>query len=807
MKKIILFSLFLIFAKFGYGQCNMQNYLTTPLIQLAQYPYTNANAITVSASAPGVPTLQNFTYNCGGNAFAGASPTWWLNAASQTITLTFSQPVCNFTVLVNGTNLGEVFYFNSNNGTISLQNFCSDYSVQPPGNALIYNATSASGTIITVDNPAGATIYYLTHNGTGSGSRISLLDCYVGCIITPPTNTLNCNVVDLFYCPGDQGTVTYTATGSYNVGNIFTAQLSDALGSFASPTNIGSLVSTSLTGSIPITIPPTAAAGTAYRIRVNSSSPFQNGNDNGTDITVYPKPTVTANAVPTNICAGENTTLTGGGANTYTWTGGVINAVPFSPSSSNTYTVTGTDGNGCTHTSAVSILVNPLPIVSANSTPASPICAGESITLSGSGALSYSWTNGVSNNVAFVPNATNTYTVTGTDANNCSNTATIQIVVNPLPILNIAVNPNDSICNGDMVTLTASGTNNYAWTNGISNGVAFSPNATTVYTVTGTDANGCTSSATQNITVNPKPVVNLGPDYDKCVGDSVVLNATQTNPNANYYWQNASTNPTYTAKFSGTYWVQVNIGNCFASDTMKLNIHPFPNSYLGADTTICQGESITLDVSCPNCNYYWTTNETTSSINANTTGYYGVTVNNGFCTSSDTMKLNVTPLPKVDLGPDTAICIGDMVFLDVYKSGASYLWQDLSTKSSYTITAIGNYWVEVTRNGCTGYDAIFVDAAKDCACNLALPNAFTPNADTKNDVLRLLNLKGVELEYFKIYNRWGENVFTTFDPSIGWDGQYLGTNCEVGTYYFVVVYKCSYTGAEKVLKGDVNLIR
>jgi len=116
------------------------------------------------------------------------------------------------------------------------------------------------------------------------------------------------------------------------------------------------------------------------------------------------------------------------------------------------------------------------------------VCSGTSLTLSGSGANSYAWNNGVSNGVAFTPNATQTYTVTGTAANGCTGTSQTTITVNAAPTLSINASAN-TLCSGTSATLTASGASTYAWNNGVSNGVAFTPNATQTYTVTGTAAN------------------------------------------------------------------------------------------------------------------------------------------------------------------------------------------------------------------------------------------------------------------------------------------------------------------------------
>lgn len=127
------------------------------------------------------------------------------------------------------------------------------------------------------------------------------------------------------------------------------------------------------------------------------------------------------------VCQGTSVTLTATGAIIYVWNNGVMNGVSFVPTSTATYTVTGTDANGCINTDQVTVTVSPLPIVNAG--PDQSVCPGASVTLSGSGASSYSWNNGVTNNVPFVPTSTMTYTVTGTSMQGCINTDQVTVFV------------------------------------------------------------------------------------------------------------------------------------------------------------------------------------------------------------------------------------------------------------------------------------------------------------------------------------------------------------------------------------------
>jgi Zn-dependent metalloprotease len=209
-------------------------------------------------------------------------------------------------------------------------------------------------------------------------------------------------------------------------------------------------------------------------------------------VTVNALPTVTANATATAICAGDPVTLTGSGATSYSWNNGVTNGSAFNPSSSVTYTVTGTDGNSCSNQDQITVTVNALPTVTANAT-ATAICAGDPVTLTGSGATSYSWNNGVTNGSAFNPSSSVTYTVTGTDGNNCQSIDQITVTVGTVDATTNTV--------GNTITANASGAT-YQWIDCNSGnpivpaetGQSYTPTANGDYAVIVTQG-GCTDTS------------------------------------------------------------------------------------------------------------------------------------------------------------------------------------------------------------------------------------------------------------------------------------------------------------------------
>jgi hypothetical protein len=215
--------------------------------------------------------------------------------------------------------------------------------------------------------------------------------------------------------------------------------------------------------------------------------------------TVNSLPTVNA-GIDQTICAGTSVTLSGTGANTYSWNNGVSNGNVFTPISTTTYTLTGTNTTtGCTSTDQVVVTVNALPQI--NGGPDQELCQGQSTTLFGSGADTYSWNNGINNGVGFLPTATQEYVVVGTNTTNgCTNSDTVAVTVNSLP--NVSAGSDLTICKGDTVILTGNGAINYSWNNNVIDGQEFVPASTQTYQVTGTDNNNCSNSDSVTITVN-----------------------------------------------------------------------------------------------------------------------------------------------------------------------------------------------------------------------------------------------------------------------------------------------------------------
>jgi hypothetical protein len=234
-------------------------------------------------------------------------------------------------------------------------------------------------------------------------------------------------------------------------------------------------------------------------------------------------------------CNNQAITLNGSGAINYFWNQNVTNGVPFTPTSNGTYLVTGFNANGCSQWDETNVSIGQLSI---NAGQDLSVCQGDTVTLNATGAQNYTWNNAISNNVPFVVNQSGTFIATGVNGT-CTDTDTLQINVLPLPQINAG---NDTVlCAGGLVTLNASGGQNYTWNNGIQNAVPFTANNSETYIVTGMSNDGCYGTDTLILSVGTLPNISAGSDQVICQGDSVVLSA---NGGSSYQWSNGAVNST-----------------------------------------------------------------------------------------------------------------------------------------------------------------------------------------------------------------------------------------------------------------------
>ncbi len=291
-------------------------------------------------------------------------------------------------------------------------------------------------------------------------------------------------------------------------------------------------------------------------------------------------PLVTATGSDTILCYGEALTLTGEEVVTYEWDGGVIDGEAFIPEVGEfVYTVIGTDDSGCESADSIEIVVYDLPDLEITSSDTA-LCHGEELTLTGEGAVTYVWDEDVVDGEAFVPElGEHVYTVIGTDDNGCEITDSIDIVVYDIPDIEI-ISSDTALCHGEELTLTGEGAITYEWDEGVVDGAAFSPEVGEyLYTVIGTDDNGCEDTASIEIIVNDNPAISSTTVIPELFGEdgSIDITISGGTPAYSFDWDNDETgdfddNEDLIGISGGTYIVIVeDEASCIVTDTVTVN--------------------------------------------------------------------------------------------------------------------------------------------------------------------------------------------------------------------------------------------
>jgi large repetitive protein len=440
---------------------------------------------------------------------------------------------------------------------------------------------------------------------------------------------------------------------------------------------------------------------------------------NSIAVTVNPlpvAPVISANG-PTNFCQGGSVVLTSDITSGIVWSTGETTA-SITVSTQQNVTVTFTDANGCEATSspvAVTVFDNPA-VPTINPLGPTTFCQGGSVVLFSSSLTGNSWSNGSTSNFITVT-ATGTFTVTVTDGNNCSATSLpITITVNDAPVQPV-ISPSGptTFCQGGSVDLLSSAAANYLWNPGGANTQSITVSSSGTFTVTVTDANGCTNvSDPVIVSVNTPTPANISGINQICTGNSTVLTASA---GSSWLWNTAETTQTITVSTAGPFSVVVTDANGCTSQSpdFLINIVPSLSPVVSPSVpiTICSNESVVLSSSFASGNIWTPTSETTESISVNTSGSYFVTVTdaNGCTGISNTIVVTVNPAPAspaiTPAGPVTQ-CGGTVTLNADVIPGVSYLWNDnLTTTADITVSSSGNYFVTVTAaNNCTAVSPI-----------------------------------------------------------------------------------------------------
>jgi hypothetical protein len=388
------------------------------------------------------------------------------------------------------------------------------------------------------------------------------------------------------------------------------------------------------------------------------------------------------NSLEPVICSGNSVTLTTSGISNYNWSTGntTSSVIVVSPTVTTSYSVTATTTLNCSTSAFITVTVNAgVPVLSI-ANPSSNICLGRTVSLTASGALTYTWSGGISNGQLFTPNSTTSYTVTG--GNGCgTSTAVTTITVAPLPVSTVAT--PTLVCEGYPATLTAlAAVDGYTWQPGALTGSTTigAPLANTIYTVTASDGT-CSGTSTVEVTTKTTPTITTGAtSITICQGESITLSATGAGVGGTYTWTPGGLSGaaiTVTPASSVLYVVNATSSlNCEASANQVVVVAQAPQMQISSSANlVCAGATVNLTASAA-INYTWVSGPTTATyaVSPSATTVYTVlgSGNTNSCVATRTIAVGVV-VPNVVVSNNIDICEGQTATLTA--SGANtYAW-------------------------------------------------------------------------------------------------------------------------------------
>lgn len=376
---------------------------------------------------------------------------------------------------------------------------------------------------------------------------------------------------------------------------------------------------------------------------------------------------------------------------------------------------------------------------------------------------------------------------------------TVSITNAILPVVDLG---NDSsVCDG--VTIELDATNQgatYLWSTGSISPTVIA-NSTDTYVVSVT--NDCGTAIDSVYLEFELPLFMVWePVQSACEGDSLWLTPATGGP-ADFIWSNGATTDSILIGSSGEYVVTASNKCNAVSGAFNITISPLPEmEILQEDTVRCEGDSILLEARVVANNFQWNTGATDTTILVRESGIYTVTGENDCGLRSDNAQVEFQLPPALELGETQVICPGETVTLEVRTTATDLVWENGLTETTREVNAPGQFFVEVTDDlGCTNNDSV---AVINCP-SIWIPNAFTPNANDRNEIFKPIGQSLDDYRFF-IYNRWGERIFSTSDLNMGWDGVQNGQLAPPGVYTWRIEF-ISIDGHQKVRIGQLQLIR
>jgi PKD repeat protein len=514
-------------------------------------------------------------------------------------------------------------------------------------------------------------------NASGASASVDMIQNTAG---AAPTLTA---APDQATCYGNADTIGISGNGSGGLPPYTYSWLPTV--NLTTPTAASSVVSTVTTTTVytlTLTDANGCTANDVVQVSVQAAAPVTLGND-------------------TTVCATSYVLDAGNPGSAYLWNTGA-GTQQITITQSGTYSVAVQFPSGCINTDQIVVTLNNPPAYSLGNDTNS--CGNNVVLDAGSGFLTYAWSTGGTSQTETIA-ISDTVGVTVTDANGCTMTDSIEVVLNPAPLVNLGGDITQ--CGGSVLLDAGNPGNLYFWSNSTSSQTT-TVAATGTYYVNVLTPAGCGGSDTINVTINNQPVQNLGPDTAICLA-TVVLDAG--NPGSTYVWSNAMTTQTITVS-SGTYSVTItDPGGCTVGDTIVVTANAPPNVVASADTAICPGGTANLSATGA-ITYLWSNNATSNPTGvspATSTSYYVTGTDANGCEASDVVIVSILSNATALF---TSNIIGATAIFSNQSTGAlSYSWNfddgsplDNTASPSHTYTVNGVYTVTLTVTGPCGTD-------------------------------------------------------------------------------------------------------
>jgi len=567
-------------------------------------------------------------------------------------------------------------------------------------------------------------------------------------------------------------------------------------------------------------------------------------------ITVSPSP-------DTLVCAGDPIAVAVQGAWNYLWS--PANVVTDSTASNtiatvgNTTTLTVVGMQSACPNDSASLIINMLPIPSISGLNDTTLCQGDVIMMgavSSDTIISWSPTSGLSDSSILNPVvsvvATALYTLTVSNGI-CQTSDSILITI--VDSFEVTVSPDIiDICVGDTLPLNAFGAATYSWSpptglnaTNISNPIA-SPVDSVVYSIIGNVGTCPPDTATITVNVLAVPTVEAGPDGTVCSGESYPVLGTSSLPVVTWTpttgLSNTSIpNPVATPVATTTYTVVANNSVCSVQDSVRITVIQMNPPEAGDDLDLCSRETAAIGDTTPTgFSYLWSpasglddpTSQNPLFTGLTNTGtgpviltYNLVATDTNGCVKTDSVKITVFNEFTVDAGPDQEIVFGGSALL-TGTGGVICEWRDMGADVFATTcqtlvspTATTTYiFVGVNEIGCAQLDSVTINVVFGDAITLA--SGFSPNGDGHNDFFHPLIRGPYSVQEFKVFNRWGEMVYSstntdcsTIESVVGcrWDGKWKGKPQPIGAYTWYIVATHLAIGKQVTHSGNVTLVR